>query len=130
MTVNVTSAAVTSMQFQSSMNRQLLAVGDDQGTVHVMEVPRILRRAANNEKTFTHTFFEREVKRVEYGQRRSEQRKEEHAAKADKADPEADKGEGAADKAAKEEMLELTFRAMEETFKDEMGLVEKTEEAA
>ena len=63
-------------QFQSSINRQLLAVGDDQGTVHVMEVPRILRRAANNEKTFTITFFEREVKRVEYGQRRIEQRKE------------------------------------------------------
>ena len=38
------------MQFQSSMNRQLLAVGDDQGTVHVMEVPRILRRASAAER--------------------------------------------------------------------------------
>lgn len=59
------------------MHRQLLAVGDDQGTVHVMEVPRILRRAGNNEKTFTLTFFDREVKRVAYGQRRTIERKEE-----------------------------------------------------
>merc|ERR1711988_1569459 len=103
MSVNITSAAVTSMQFQSSINRQLLAVGDDQGTVHVMEVPRILRRAANNEKTFTITFFEREVKRVEYGQRRVEQRKEELQQKAEKGDPDTKEGESSADKAAKEE---------------------------
>lgn len=56
--------------------RQLLAVGDDQGTVHVMEIPRILRRAGNNEKMFTHTFFDREVKRVEYCESRNQERKE------------------------------------------------------
>jgi len=129
MTVNITSAAVTSMQFHASANRQLLAVGDDQGTVHVMEVPRILRRAANNEKTFTLTFFEREVKRVEYGQRRVEERKEEMQNKADKGGGGDDAGEGGDDKAAKEEeLLELTFRAMEETFKEEMGLTQPKEE--
>merc|ERR1719316_2022061 len=77
MTVAVTAAEVTSMEFTSSANRQLLAVGDDQGTVHVMEVPRNLRRAANNEKHFAGNFFAREEKRVEYVQRRIEQRKEE-----------------------------------------------------
>jgi len=130
MTVNITAAAITSMQFQSSMNRQLLAVGDDQGTVHVMEVPRILRRASANEKTFTNTFFEREVKRVEYVQKRVETRKEETAAKKEAAPPEeAPSADADADKAAKEdEMLEMTFRAMELQFKEEMGLIEKKEE--
>jgi len=128
MTVNITAAAVTSMQFINAATKQLLAVGDDQGTVHVMEVPRILRRAANNEKTFTLTFFEREVKRVEYGQRRMEQRKEELQQKADKGGEDKE-GESGADKEAKEEeLLELTFRAMEETFKEEMGLAEPKKE--
>jgi len=130
MTVNVTSAAVTSMQFHASANRQLLAVGDDQGTVHVMEVPRILRRAANNEKTFTQTFFDREVKRVEYGQRRVEERKAELQSKSEGKGGDDSKDElSPAEKAAKEEeLLELTFRAMEEAFKEEMGLTEKPKE--
>ena len=38
MSVAITSAAVTSIEFHSSATKQLLAVGDDQGTVHVMEV--------------------------------------------------------------------------------------------
>ncbi len=100
MTVNITAAAVTSMQFINAATKQLLAVGDDQGTVHVMEVPRILRRAANNEKTFTLTFFEREVKRVEYGQRRMEQRKEELQQNADKGGEDKE-GESGADNEAK-----------------------------
>jgi len=129
MTVNITSAAVTSMQFQSSTHRQLLAVGDDQGTVHVMEVPRILRRSGNNEKMFTLTFFEREVKRVEYGQRRAEQRKDEQQLLAEKGEPELEKSDSTIDKVAKEEeMLELAFKAKEETFMEEMGLVEKPKE--
>ena len=54
---NITSASVTSMSFHASGTKQLLAVGDDQGTVHVMEVPRNLRRAANKEKDFTLNFL-------------------------------------------------------------------------
>ena len=59
MTVSLTSA-ITSMEFMASSTRQLLAVGDDLGNVHVFEVPRNLRRAVAAEKTFATTFFERE----------------------------------------------------------------------
>ena len=136
MTVNIASAAITQMQFQQAASgAQLIAVGDDQGTVHVMEVPRNLRRAANNEKGFTLNFFEREVKRVEYVQRRA-------TARAKDADPTAEggaEGGGAAepvatgDKAAEDdEKLEIAFKAMELAFKEEMGIVdpEPADEAA
>jgi len=117
MTVAVTAAEVTSMEFTSSATRQLLAVGDDQGTVHVMEVPRNLRRAANNEKQFAANFFAREERRVEYVQRRIEQRKEEGQAE-EAVVPPADAAEGPTE----EEKLEAAFLALEEVFMEEMGL--------
>jgi len=136
MSVNIASAAITQMQFQQGAGgQQLVAVGDDQGTVHVLEVPRLLRRAANNEKSFTLNFFEREVKRVEYVQRRA-------TVRSGDADPTAEggaEGGGAAepvatgDKAAEDdEKLEIAFKAMELAFKEEMGIVdpEPPDEAA
>lgn len=129
MSVNITSAAVTSMKFHVSASRQLLAVGDDQGTVHVMEVPRNLRRAANNEKSFALNFFVREEKRVEYMQRRFEMRAEEGVAKkeaekeaAAAAPPVGKEAEEGAPAAEPEDKLELAFRAMERQFMEEMGL--------
>ena len=133
MSVNITSAAVASMQFHSSNARQLLAVGDDQGTVHVMEVPRNLRRAAGNEKAFAANFFVREERRVEYVQRRLAERAEEQAAKkAEKADlpPEpTTKGEDGKEepldpKAVEDLKLEAAFREMEANFKETMELNE------
>jgi len=105
------------MEFTTSATRQLLAVGDDQGTVHVMEVPRNLRRAANNEKQFAANFFAREERRVEYVQRRIEQRKEEGQAE-EAVVPPADAAEGPTE----EEKLEAAFLALEEVFMEEMGL--------
>ncbi len=121
MTVSATPGAVTSMEFHvASPSRQLLAIGDDQGTVHVMEVPRNLRRAVNNEKQFASNFFAREEKRVAYVQRRKEIRAAEKDAPKDEGQPppkdDAKEGESPEDK------LEAAFRAYEETFKEEMGL--------
>jgi len=82
-----------------------------------------LRRAANNEKSFTLNFFEREVKRVNYVQQREVVRKEQAAADAAKASEiSLDKGEE--DKTGDDEKLEKAFRAMEEKFKEEMGIVD------
>ena len=130
MSVTIGGTAVTSMQFQG--NGQLLAVGDDQGTVHVMEVPRNLRRAANNEKAITLAFFEREVKRVEYAVQRFAERTAEAAAETavdGAAEPAADAATGATAKGAggdafSDEKLEALFRSMEAKFKAEMGLVD------
>ena len=132
MSVSITSAAVTSMQFHNQANKQLLAVGDDQGTVHVMEVPRNLRRMANAEKNFTSNFFEREEKRVEYVQQREEQRsadsaKKEAAARAGEGAADA-KGEQA-DTSADDERLEAAFREVETQFKEDMGISDPSKPA-
>ena len=126
MTISATAASVTSMEFHhASANRQLLAVGDDQGTVHVMEVPRNLRRAAANEKAFAHSFFVREERRVEWVEQRMEAVKaDKEAARDAKADapPVATGGDEAKEGEEPEETaLEKEFRAMEETFLAEMG---------
>uniref|UniRef100_A0A7S2JAQ3 WD repeat-containing protein 63 n=1 Tax=Haptolina brevifila TaxID=156173 RepID=A0A7S2JAQ3_9EUKA len=121
MMVSATPAAVTSMDFHTSANRQMLAVGDEQGTVHVVEVPRNLRRAANNEKQFANNFFRREEERVEYVQRRSEQHAEDKESGGGSHEPtgSAEPKEG---ELTEEERLEADFRKMEEAFVEEMGL--------
>merc|ERR1740117_2689341 len=88
----VAGSAVLRMSFTeasgtlSKAGGQILAVGDEGGTAHILEVPRNLRRAASNEKAFTQNFFEREMKRVDYqaqrGVVRSEEAVEKEAAKA------------------------------------------------
>merc|ERR1711988_1310550 len=89
------------------------------------EVPRNLRRAANNEKSFTLNFFEREVKRVEYVQRRAEVRAKDAAHKDDGGAAE-DGAIPTGDKAADDdEKLEVGFKAMELAFKEEMGIVDE-----
>ena len=100
------------------------------GTVHVLEVPRLLRRAANNEKMFTYTFFDREVKRVEYVGQRLEVRKEELAAAKEKAQmEEVVNPDEVVDQASKEEEeLEMGFRAMEIQFMEDMGLLATEEQ--
>ena len=126
MTVAVTPALVTTLEFTLSGARQLLAVGDDQGTVHVMEVPRNLRRAANNEKAFAGNFFAREEKRVEYVQQRSEALAEGGGggAEAGGAPVEVKEGEPTED-----EKLEAVFREVEAKFLEDMEIVLEQEAA-
>merc|ERR1719296_251857 len=60
---------VTSMQFWQTKlqsSQQYLAVGDSEGKLHVIEIPRNLRRSANNEDQQMRAFYDREIKRVEY----------------------------------------------------------------
>jgi hypothetical protein len=126
MTVSVTSASVTSMEFLQQHNRQMLAVGDDQGTVHVMEVPRNLRRASSSEKGFAANFFGREEKRVGFVERRLETLKEGGGAGDGKAEGAEPTGAAAADakegELTAEEKLEKDFLEMEAKFLEEMGL--------
>ena len=129
--VTATSAAVASMEFQTSAQRQMLAVGDDQGTVRVMEVPRNLRRAANNELKFATNFFSREEKRVKYVQRRLEVISElRQAAKGEAQPVPVPTGDDAGKEGEGEDKLELAFRALEETFVEEMGFNVPAEEDA
>ena len=114
---------------------QILAVGDEGGTAHILEVPRNLRRAASNEKAFTQNFFEREMKRVDYqaqrGVVRTEEAVEKEVAKAAAEVEEAAQATGDAEGlTGEDEKLEDEFKAMELAFKEEMGIVDEVEAPA
>jgi len=69
--LHATHARITSMEFLSSSSGasarvQLLAVGDETGTLHVFEVPRSLTRPVPREEQLMTAFFEREQARGEY----------------------------------------------------------------
>mmetsp|Transcript_3748 Transcript_3748/g.9465 ORF Transcript_3748/g.9465 Transcript_3748/m.9465 type:complete len:857 (+) Transcript_3748:102-2672(+) len=126
-TFNVGSAAVTSLSMFAQQSAQLLAAGDDQGTLHLMEIPRNLRRAPATEKAAMAAFFDREVLRVAYVQRRKEQRELEAAEAA--ANPEAateaapvQPGEGGEEEDGFDAKLEAEYSVLEASFKAELGL--------
>jgi len=64
---------------KSRSAHQFIAVGDDEGTLHILEAPRNLTRPLKNEKALIRTFFEREVRRIGYVQERKEFRVKERA---------------------------------------------------
>lgn len=71
------SDAITSMEFWESkgeLSKQHLAVGDAAGKLHVIDIPRNLRRKLPNEETLMKKFYERELARVEYTNKRQEVR--------------------------------------------------------
>jgi hypothetical protein len=49
---------------------QYLAAGDDNGTLHILQVPKLLSKASKNESTLVRAFFEREIKRIKYVEER------------------------------------------------------------
>lgn len=62
---------ITSMEFMDSAekantNQQLLAIGDEVGTLHVYEMPRNLIRPVPKEKEIMEAFMAREWTRIEY----------------------------------------------------------------
>jgi hypothetical protein len=64
---SVATSAISSIairQYPGKGNQQYIAVGDDSGTLHILECPRNLQRITKNEKAVISLYFEREVKRV------------------------------------------------------------------
>ena len=57
-----TPARLTSMEFliSNTTRQQLLAAGDDVGTLHIFEIPRNLVRPVHKEETVMQLFLERE----------------------------------------------------------------------
>ena len=71
MSAPIASTKLSSMEFASrgpsnSSTMQLLAAGDAGGNLHILEMPRPMRRPAANEKVVMRGFFDREVQRVQY----------------------------------------------------------------
>eukprot|EP00471_Norrisiella_sphaerica_P004450 CAMPEP_0184484094 /NCGR_PEP_ID=MMETSP0113_2-20130426/5811_1 /TAXON_ID=91329 /ORGANISM="Norrisiella sphaerica, Strain BC52" /LENGTH=976 /DNA_ID=CAMNT_0026864905 /DNA_START=41 /DNA_END=2971 /DNA_ORIENTATION=+ len=66
---------LTSIRFWNGRSsQQLLAIGDFAGTLHIFSVPRILMRPAPNEKRAMKEWYEHEVQRLAYVQKRKESR--------------------------------------------------------
>ena len=47
-----------------TISQQFLAVGDEEGSLHILDIPRNLRRSIPNELAMVTSFIEREVQRV------------------------------------------------------------------
>jgi len=69
--LKATHARITSMEFmegaeKANTNQQLVAIGDEAGTLHVYEMPRNLIRPVPKEKSIMQAFLAREWQRIEY----------------------------------------------------------------
>eukprot|EP00698_Gefionella_okellyi_P010813 TRINITY_DN2837_c0_g1_i2.p1 TRINITY_DN2837_c0_g1~~TRINITY_DN2837_c0_g1_i2.p1 ORF type:complete len:688 (-),score=113.97 TRINITY_DN2837_c0_g1_i2:175-2238(-) len=134
MTSNVSPLPLQSMEFwhfhDGRVHAQLLAVGDDDGTARVLELPRKLTRPAQqqDEVVFMQAFVNAEVKRVAYVKERLEVRKHEARGK-EIAQLQARSTSTAvalvseSDSAAEDAAEDLAFRADEEAFKKALGMV-------
>ena len=140
--VRVNSGGVGAMKFWrpfplAGKTEQLLAVGDASGVLHVMSIPRNLRRALPKEKSTMETFLSREMERIGDVQTRAEEieqavREAEAAAEAAAEEAAIEEEKKKAKKGKKgdppplteDEKLEEEYRALEEKFMVEMGLVE------
>lgn len=64
LTQSVSPAPITTIfPFQISQKQHLLAVGDNAGTLHILEIPWSLRQPTPNEVSGISNYFDREVKR-------------------------------------------------------------------
>ncbi|KAJ3009435.1 WD repeat-containing protein 63 [Thoreauomyces humboldtii] len=82
---NISGTAVSYMSIRqypgkSLSHNQFIAAGDDEGTLHILEVPRNLTKPGKNEKAFVRSFFDREVRRLGYVKNRKEFRVKERGA--------------------------------------------------
>ena len=68
--LKATHSRITSMEFltgsSSSARQQLLAVGDESGTLHIFEIPRNLSRPVHKEELTMSKFLDRELMRMRY----------------------------------------------------------------
>jgi len=68
--LKATHSKITSVEFlcgsMSNIRQQLLAVGDESGTLHIFEIPRNLTRPLHKEETMMSKFLERELLRMKY----------------------------------------------------------------
>lgn len=138
MSAPIASTKLTSMEFaerkSNAASMQLLAAGDGGGNLHILEMPRPMRRPSPNETSVMRDFFDREVQRVQYMhqvQRERSALEEENDGNADSGDAEENMDAKAKRKAAAEERKrvkaqlkkeEEEYRKLEAKFREELGI--------
>merc|ERR1711988_1630337 len=119
------------MQFwinHNSSKQQLLAAGDVNGNLHMLDIPMNLWRALGNEKSLMESFFNREKVHVDYVTARNVVRDGERAEleAAEEAGEEEEEEEKKPDEKAAAEAeakLEEEYKAMEHEFQMSLGLI-------
>ncbi|KAJ3000575.1 WD repeat-containing protein 63 [Globomyces sp. JEL0801] len=66
----IQSVATTAVSFISKGAQQYIGVGDDSGTLHILETPKNLQKITKNEKAAIGAFFDREARRIVAGSER------------------------------------------------------------
>eukprot|EP00163_Fabomonas_tropica_P007615 TRINITY_DN17322_c0_g1_i1.p1 TRINITY_DN17322_c0_g1~~TRINITY_DN17322_c0_g1_i1.p1 ORF type:complete len:1010 (-),score=296.65 TRINITY_DN17322_c0_g1_i1:345-3374(-) len=136
----ISSASIEAMEFwtqrnQGRVNLQLIAVGDSHGTAHVLELPRNLVRPIHTEEQIMQNFFDREVERVSYMEKRNDfRRREIQEMERQQQMAEREDEEDVDEEQTQEELrnieaarAEEAYRAMEANFKLELGIDESPE---
>lgn len=115
-TQSVTSNQITSMKFcqHSASSTQYLAIGDSQGDLHILDVPRNLRRKMPSEEELMKSFYSREFNRVQFYRNRAAPppAKSQDSSSDDKADAAGDMDDKA----------EAEYKAVLAKFKAELGI--------
>ncbi|KAK3283163.1 hypothetical protein CYMTET_9130 [Cymbomonas tetramitiformis] len=138
MSATVSSYPIAALAFwPHKQAQQLLAVGDSQGVLHILELPRNLRRPVQNEEKIMEKFFDRELSRVKYVEERqkiraAELKEKEQAAQAalvaagaSGAAPAKEDKKNSDDKY--DEKMEQEYRTLEREFKIQLGLIDENE---
>ena len=100
---NVGPEALTALEFWGDATLQLLAVGDKQGTLHILEIPRTLRKPVPNEQELVHALLHRQIASVRYLTTRMSFRQKELSLKEAEDEVRRGEAEAAAAKAANDE---------------------------
>ncbi|KAL7863998.1 hypothetical protein AOLI_G00154180 [Acnodon oligacanthus] len=133
-TQNITTAHITCIKpWVISSKQQLLAVSDHLGTLHILEVPWTLRHSSPNEKCSMSSYFEKEVERLEYFEKRQEMQARER--RETEAEQQRRKMEAGAVSVKQVEELEEEalkeyeeYRALEKLILKNMGLLSESDD--
>ncbi|RKP17259.1 hypothetical protein ROZALSC1DRAFT_24381 [Rozella allomycis CSF55] len=96
--------------YSSTTGSQLLACGDDTGTLHILQIPKMLCRTGRNEKAMFKLFLEREIKRVYYVE------EEKVLMNAEKQNQQAQAAIGVEKKEKNDDSIDLDDENMEKTY--------------
>jgi hypothetical protein len=132
MTAPVASSKITSMSFRDG---SILAVGDEKGNLHIVEMPRTLRKKVGNEGVLIENFFDSEDRRVKYvaarmairGEGNADVVDEEETEQKEEMDEEAKKAARKAEKKRIADELkkeEDEYRKLETYYREELGLTD------
>ncbi|KAJ3315591.1 WD repeat-containing protein 63 [Boothiomyces sp. JEL0838] len=80
---NVATSAISTIeikQYAGKGSPQFIAIGDDAGTLHILETPKNLQKMTKNEKSVISAYFERETKRVSASSERKKNHVKDRAA--------------------------------------------------